>query len=77
MFFLYFNRKNSPSNCPIDSRKVIQDLMPFGAADKSGSIEKERVLLVQCVNWNTTQSALEPAPFHDDQQVNGVVMLPV
>ena len=41
--------------------------MPFGAPDKSGAIENGRVLLVQCVNWNTVPSTLEPAPFHDDQ----------
>ena len=42
-------------------------MVPFGAADKSGSIEKARILLVQCVNWNTAPSTLEPAPFYDDQ----------
>jgi len=67
MFFLYFDRKNSASNYQIDSRKVIQDLMPFGTPDKSGAIKKGRVLLVQCINWNTAPSVLEPAPFHDEQ----------
>ena len=67
MFFLYFNRKNKPSDYQIDSRDVIQHLTPFGAADKSGSIEKGRVLLVQCVTWNTAPSVLEPAPFYDTQ----------
>ncbi len=42
--------------------------MPFGTPDKSGSIEKGNVLLLQCVTWNTTPSTLEPAPFHDDQE---------
>ena len=67
MFFLYFNRKNKPSDYQIDSRDVIQNLTPVGAADKSGLIEKGRVLLVQCVTWNTAPSALEPAPFYDAQ----------
>jgi len=30
--------------------------MPFGTPDKSGSIEKGNVLLLQCVTWNTTPS---------------------
>ena len=55
------------SGCQIDSRDIIRNLMPLGTPDRSGSIEKERVLLVQCVNWNTLPSTLEPAPFHDDQ----------
>jgi len=47
MFFLCFNSENKPSDYQIDSRDVINNLAPFGAADKSGSIQRERVLLIQ------------------------------
>jgi len=62
MFFLYFNRNNKKS-VEIDSEKVIKDLYPFITPDKSGHFKKDHLLLVQCVNWNTAASTLEPAPF--------------
>ncbi len=67
MFFLWFNRNNKPSDYPIDSRDVIKNLTPFGAADKSGCFKNDTVLLVQCITWNTAPSALEPAPLYDAQ----------
>ena len=65
MFFLRFDRMHESPVDPMDARDVIQHLVPFGQADKSGSMEKGRVLLVQCVNWNTAPSTLEPAPLYD------------
>ena len=57
MFFLRFNRINGGSGCQIDSLDVIRKLVPFGTPDKSGAIENGRVLLVQCVNWNTVSNS--------------------
>jgi len=65
MFFLKFRRNNKPLDYQVDAQDVIHRLVPFGTADKSGFIKKNRVLLVHCVNWNTSSSTLEPAPFYD------------
>ncbi len=67
MFFLYFNRKIEASSYHIDARDIIHDLIPFGTPDKSGFFRNDALLLVQCVNWNTAPSTLEPAPLYDPQ----------
>jgi len=67
MFFLCFNRKNEPSVKQIKSQEVINKLAPLGPPDKSGCLKNDAVLLIQCVNWNTASSTLEPAPFYDAQ----------
>ena len=64
MFFLYFNRSNNNPCCAINSQTIIQDLNPFSTPDKIGHLIKDRVILVQCVNWNTASSVLEPSPFY-------------
>jgi len=65
MFFLNFSRTHQPIEKSIAPQAVIQHLVPFGAPDKNGFFENEQVLLVQCVNWNTAPSTLEPAPFYN------------
>jgi asparagine synthase (glutamine-hydrolysing) len=67
MFFLRFNRNGKSFEHQIDSHEVINNLVPFGRPDKSGSFKNDAVLLVQCVNWNTSPSILEPAPLYDPQ----------
>ena len=67
MFFLYFNRRNKPSDYQVDSREVLKNLAPFGAPDKSGCFKNDSVLMVQCVNWNTASSTLEPGPLYNAQ----------
>ena len=64
MFFLHFNRSNNNHNDAINSQTIIQDLNPFSTPDKSGHLIEDRVMLVQCLNWNTAPSVLEPAPFY-------------
>ena len=72
MFFLCFNRGNKPSDDLIDSRDIIQNLAPFGQPDKSGFFKNDAVLFVQCVNWNTAPSTLEPAPLYDPHTKIGI-----
>lgn len=65
MFFLHYDRSNNPKKDKIDFRDIIHRLNPFTTPDKSGHLEIGQLLLVQCVNWNTAASILEPAPFSD------------
>jgi len=65
MFFLNLHRKNACPGHEIAPGDVTGQLMPFAEPDKSGFFEDDRVLMVQCITWNTAPSKLEPAPFHD------------
>lgn len=73
MFFFQFHRQQEPRGHCVDCQAIIRRLSPFGSPDKSGFLETDRTLLVQCVNWNTATSTLEPAPFHDPQTGVAVV----
>ncbi len=63
MFFVHFSRKQGPTGPDIEADPIIRLLTPFGEPDKSGHRRKDGLLAVQCVNWNTARSVLEPAPF--------------
>lgn len=65
MFFLHFDRRQSPGPTSIDTPGVIRKLAPFAPADQSGIIEQAPIHLIQCVHWNTTPSLLEPASLHE------------
>lgn len=62
MFFVNYERGQGPWMHTIDPRAIIRKLSPYTTPDKSGFLVKDRILLVQAVNWNTPSSLLEPVP---------------
>jgi len=64
MFFLHYDRRQSPEPAGIDTPGIIRKLTPYAEADQSGAIDKAPIHLIQCVHWNTAPSLQEPAPLH-------------